>query len=351
MERELSPGQKMTSLCGRRRERGKFSIPSDGATSESPHFRVSDAYRAMKPGPCSTATTGGCGNSCKAATTACAQVLEGSSPLSASGIAPSRGKARDDDLGCAHRHGDQCPDPTRFCEPNCKKAKSSLSRGLTTGKPGSTFGGARPLPRKSDRGCDRTNPDVGPRQFETPYRYQVPEDACRAAASARLDIKIRHRENSAERTTRSKEQESMRRIERRRKGRQSGQLGGPGGPCLPHAVMHSRATRMAFAQGFALSSWPMPVTFIRLIAILLFGVVSARAVAEDSPSTRDLESTRSGSALRVQSAVHPNHILGAPSSPYWRDTSPRECGVPNAITMALPSRSRSIAAVQIPVGT
>lgn len=351
MDRALSPSQKTTSLCGRRREKMKFSILSDGAASKSPHFRVSDAYRAMRPGSRLRRTFGLCGNPCKAATTACAQVLEGSSPLNAPGIVPIRGKARDDDLGCAFRHGGQCPDPTRFCELNCKNAKSGLSRSLTTGEPGSRFGGARPLPRKSNRGCDRKNPDVGQRQVETPYRYQIPEDACRAAASARLDIKIRHRDHSAARATRSKEHEPMRRVQRRRKGRQSPQFGDPGGPCLPHAVMHSRATRIAFAQGFAQSSWPIPVTFIRLIAILLFGVVSARAVAEDSRSTRDLESTRSGSALRVQSAVHPNPILGAPSSPYWRDTSPRECGVPNAITMALPSRSRSIAAVRIPVGT
>lgn len=142
----------------------------------------------------------------------------------------------------------------------------------------------------------------------------------------------------------------MRRVQRRRKGRQSSQLGGPGGPCLPHAVMHSRATRVAFAQGFALSSWPMPVTFIRLIAILLFGVVSARAVAEDSRSTGDLESTRSGSALRVRSAAQPNHLLGDPSSPYWRETSPKERGVPFQIMTAPPSRSRWISAVRIAVG-
>lgn len=151
--------------------------------------------------------------------------------------------------------------------------------------------------------------------------------------------------------TRRKEEESMRKVQRRSKVRQSSEFGDPGVPCLPHAVMHSRATRVAFAQGLARSNWPMPITFIRLIAILLFGIVSARAVAEDSRSSGEPVSMRSISALRVLSGPPLIHLSVDPSSPYWRETRPKQCGAPAQSATAPPSRNRRISAIRVPVGT
>ena len=118
---------------------------------------------------------------------------------------------------------------------------------------------------------------------------------------------------------------TMRRFRRRNVAKGISRVRDRGVPCLPNAVMHSRAVRMALIQGFAATRWPVPATFIRLIAVLLFGIVNARAVAADSPSHNESGFSALGHPALVPGSRAPAHGLSRVSSaPGWSETRSRD---------------------------
>jgi len=143
----------------------------------------------------------------------------------------------------------------------------------------------------------------------------------------------------------------MRRVQRRNKGRLSSHFGNQAVQCLPNAVMRSRAVRVAFAQGFALSSWPVPVAFIRLIAMLLLGVVSAQAVAVDARRSDDVPSMRSIHSLGIRSAEPENRLASDQTSAHRSCTSPQTRGVPSHSATEIVGPNPTTDSVQMPAFT
>lgn len=123
----------------------------------------------------------------------------------------------------------------------------------------------------------------------------------------------------------------MRRVQRRNNGRRSPHFGDQEVQCLPDAVMRSRAVRLAFAQGFALANWPVPVGFIRLIAMLLLGVASAQAVAVDSGRSDEVRSMSSVHSHGIRFAEPANRLVGHHTSANSTCTRPKTRGVPSHI--------------------
>lgn len=143
----------------------------------------------------------------------------------------------------------------------------------------------------------------------------------------------------------------MRRVQRRNKGRRSSHFGSQAVQCLPNAVMRSRAVRVAYAQGFVLSNWPVPVAFIRLIAMLLLGVVSAQAVAVDAGRSEEPPSSRSLHGLEIRSAEPENRLASDQTSAHRSCTSPQTRGVPSQSATEIVGPHPTTDSVQMPVFT
>lgn len=143
----------------------------------------------------------------------------------------------------------------------------------------------------------------------------------------------------------------MRRVRHRKTPRCRAHDGDQAIQCLPTAVMRARAFRVGFARELALSDWPAPVTFIRLIAMLLLGIVSAQAVAVDAHRSEEPPSMRSIRGLGTQFVMPANRLSGTQPSLHRHQKRPKMSDAPSQITAEIPGPRPRIDPAWMPVRT